>query len=72
MGFRELTDEEWGVISSFLPSKPKRGWKALSDDRSLINSILYVATTGCRWREMPRKYGSYVTAWRLLRRLQEA
>jgi hypothetical protein len=21
---------------------------------------------------MPRKYGSYVTAWRLLRRLQEA
>jgi hypothetical protein len=22
--------------------------------------------------EIPRKYGSYVTAWRLLRRLQEA
>jgi transposase len=55
MEFRELTDEEWGVISSFLPPKPKR---ALSDDRSLINGILYVVTTGCRWREMPRKYGS--------------
>jgi len=72
MGFRELSDEEWGVISPFLPPKPKRGRRALSDDRSLINGILYVVTTGCRWREMPRKYGSYVTAWRLLRRLQEA
>jgi transposase len=62
MEFRELSDEEWGVISSFLPPKPKRGRRALSDDRSLINGILYVVTTGCRWREMPRKYGSYVTA----------
>ena len=67
-----MSDEEWGVISPFLPPKPKRGRRASSDDRSLINGILYVVTTGCRWREMPRKYGSYVTAWRLLRRLQEA
>jgi transposase len=72
MEFRELTNEEWGVISSFLPPKPKRGRRASSDDRSLINGILYVATTGCRWREMPREYGSYATAWRRLRRLQEA
>jgi len=43
----------------------------LVDDGSLINGILYVATTGCRWRDMPSKYGSYVTAWRMLRRLQE-
>jgi len=41
------------------------------DDRSLINGILYVVTTGCRWRDMPSKYVSYVTAWRMLRRLQE-
>jgi transposase len=50
VGFRELSDEEWGVISSFPPPKPKRGRRALSDDRSLINGILYVATTGFRWR----------------------
>ena len=71
MEFCELSDEEWGVISSFLPPKPKRGRRPLSDDRSLINGILYVVTTGCRWREMPRGYGSYVTAWRWLKRLQE-
>jgi len=34
-----LTDEEWGVISPFLPPKPKRGRRDLSNDRSLINAI---------------------------------
>jgi putative transposase len=58
MEFRELSDGGCGVISPFLPPKPRRGGRALSDDRSLINGILYVVTTGCRWREMPRKYGS--------------
>jgi transposase len=47
MEFRELTDE-WGIISSFLPPKPKRGRRASSDERSLINGIPYVTTTGCR------------------------
>jgi transposase len=65
-----LSDEEWGVISSFLPPKPKRGRRALSNDRSLINATC--CTTGFRYVGMPRKYGSYVTVWRRLRRLQEA
>ena len=43
-----MSDEEWGVISSFPPPKPRRGRRALSDDRSLINGILYVFTTGFR------------------------
>ncbi|MGC9164297.1 MAG: transposase [Thermoprotei archaeon] len=71
MEFRELSNVEWNIIKTLLPPKPKRGRKVSSDDGSLINGILYVITTGCRWREMPRKYGSYVTAWRRLRRLQE-
>jgi len=51
MEFRELS--EWELIRSFLPSRPAR--KPMVDDRSLINSILYVATTGCLWRDMPSK-----------------
>jgi transposase len=67
-----LTDCEWSVVSSFLPPRPTRGRRGSSDDRSLINGILYVIAAGCRWCEMPREYGSYVTAWRRLKRLQEA
>jgi hypothetical protein len=39
MEFRELTDEGWSIISSFLPPKPKRGRRASIDERSLINGI---------------------------------
>jgi len=58
MGLRELSDVEWGVISAFFRLSLEGVRRASSDDRSLINGILYVVATGCRWREMPRRYGS--------------
>ncbi|MEM3407067.1 MAG: transposase [Candidatus Aenigmatarchaeota archaeon] len=71
MEFIELSDFEWSLISSFLPPKPCRGRKAFVDDRMLLNGILYVLITGCRWMDMPRKYGSYKTAWKRLKKWQE-
>lgn len=41
------------------------------NDRQTINGILYVLVTGCQWRDMPKQYGSYVTAWRRLKRWSE-
>jgi transposase len=29
-----------------------------ADDRMVLNGILYVLTTGCRWCDMPAEYGS--------------
>ena len=42
-----------------------------ADDRKVLCGILHVLRTGCRWKDMPREHGSYVTAWRRLRRWQE-
>ena len=67
MKFSELTEEQWEYINSFLPPQPQVGRKR-ADDRRTINGILYVLDTGCKWEDMPRRYGSYVTAWRRLRR----
>jgi len=41
------------------------------NDRKTVNGILYVLVTGCQWRDMPKQYGSYVTAWRRLKRCSE-
>lgn len=41
------------------------------DDRKVVEGILYVLRTGCRWQDMPRAFGAYVTAWRRLRRWEE-
>ncbi|MEM2174304.1 MAG: transposase [Candidatus Micrarchaeia archaeon] len=41
------------------------------NDRKIINGIIYVITTGCKWEDMPLIYGSYKTAWRRLKKWQE-
>jgi transposase len=61
--FREVSDFEWEVIRPFLPPRSRVG-RPRADDRMVLNGILYVLTSGCRWCDMPAEYGSYKTAWR--------
>ncbi|WP_158024289.1 transposase [Methanosarcina horonobensis] len=68
--FEELSDAQWKYIRFHLPPQPKVGRKRVND-RQIINGILYVLVTGCQWRDMPKQYGSYVTAWRRLKRWSE-
>jgi len=66
MEFCELSDFEWEMIK-LPPPKAKVG-RPRADDRIVLNSILYVLTTGYRWMDMPIKYGSYKTFWRRLKK----
>jgi transposase len=70
MEFRELSDFEWDVVRPFLPPRSRVG-RPRADDRVVLNGILYVLTTGCRWMDMPLEYGSYKTAWKRLKKWQE-
>jgi transposase len=70
MEFRELSDFGWGVVRPFLPPRSRVG-RPRADDRMVLNGILYVLTTGCRWMDMPLEYGSYKTAWKRLKKWQE-
>jgi transposase len=70
MEFRELRDEQWEFVQPLLPPRARTG-RPMAEDRRTLNGILYVLTTGCRWMDMPREYGSYKTAWRRLKEWQE-
>jgi transposase len=70
MEFRELGDDEWELIRPLLPPKARTG-RPGADDRVVLNGILYVLLTGCRWMDMPVRYGHYSTAFRRLKRWQE-
>jgi len=48
MKFRVLSDDEWELIRPLLPPRAKVG-RPMTNDRNVINGILYVLTTGCRW-----------------------
>jgi len=62
MEFCELNDSEWDIIRLLLPPKFRVG-RPRSDDWIVLNGILYVLVTGCRWMDMHIKYGSYKTAF---------
>ncbi|MEA3431692.1 MAG: transposase [candidate division WOR-3 bacterium] len=70
MIFEELTDEKWKFIEPYLPTPAPTG-RPRADDRKTINGILFVLITGCKWTDMPKSYGSPVTAWRRLRNWEE-
>ncbi len=55
----DLTDEEWALVEPHLPPPRKpRGTKAREkkpvDRREVLNGVLYVLTTGCQWRQLPK------------------
>ena len=70
MQFTELTDKQWNMIESHLPP-PARTGRPRSDDRTTINGIIYVLIAGCRWSEMPKRYGPKSTAHRRLQTWQQ-
>src|SRR5262249_46347076 len=52
-----LSDAQWARIRSLLPTGKKRG-RPHADERRILDGILYVLRTGCRWNDVPRHYGS--------------
>ena len=50
----DLTDEEWGLVEPLIrPAKPG-GNRRRVNVREVMNGILYVLSTGCQWRAVPR------------------
>jgi len=67
----QLTDRQWALIAPQLPP-PARTGRPRADDRAVVEAILHVLRTGCRWQDLPAAYGiAATTAWRRLRRWEE-
>ena len=54
----DLTDGEWALIEPFLPAPAKVGRPRKTDLRRLVEAILYMASTGCQWRALPKEFPS--------------
>jgi transposase len=50
----DLTDEEWGLVASELPAAKRGGNKRTVDLREVVNGLMYVLSTGCQWRAIPK------------------
>ena len=50
----DLTDEEWRLVAPLIPPGKRGGSKRTVDLRSVVNGLLYVLSTGCQWRAIPK------------------
>ena len=50
----DLTDAEWKVIEPLIPLAKRGGGKRTVNMREVVNGVMYVLSTGCQWRYIPK------------------
>lgn len=66
----DLSGREWALIAPLLPGPKPVGRPHVANLREVANAILYMVSTGCQWRMLPKDFPSFSTvqnyfyAWR--------
>lgn len=75
----DLNDDQWELISGYIPKAKRGGRPRTTNVRRVLDAILYVTSTGCQWRQLPKDFPvwqtvyRYFTAWQkkgVVRRIQ--
>ena len=73
--FEGLSDLEWKLFEDIFPGTPKKRPRGMppASFRYVLNSLLYILITGCRWCDLPRGriWASKSSAHRWLKRWKE-
>lgn len=63
----DVSDAEWTILEPFIPkpkSTRKKGGRPIKyERREIVNAILYVLSSGCRWKDLPHDLPSRSIAW---------
>ena len=77
----DVTDEEWGRIEPLIPPAKRGGGQCRVNMGEIVNGLMYVLSTGCQWRAVPkdlpprRTLFDYLSLWnrdKTLERLHHA
>src|SRR5205085_12426683 len=66
----DMTDREWAIIAPLLPPARSGGRPRTVDLRAVMDAILFMASSGCQWRMLPKDFRTrstvqgYFYAWR--------
>ncbi len=50
----DLTDEEWVLIEPLIPPAKRGGNKRHVNMRDVVDGLMYILSTGCQWRAIPK------------------
>jgi len=65
----DLTDEEWAIIEGEIPPAKPGGNKRTVAMREVVDGLMYILSTGCQWRSIPKDLPArstvnrYFTLW---------
>jgi transposase len=65
---RLVPDGLWELFQDVAPEAPQRpqgGGRRRCDDRAVLAAIVFVATSGCTWRQLPPVFGA---SWQTVHR----
>jgi transposase len=67
----DVTDQEWAQIEALLPPPKKLGRPRTTTLRAVVNALLYLLTTGCQWRLLPKEFPPFSTVQRFFYRWRD-
>ena len=50
----DLTDDEWKLVEPLIPPGKRGGDKRTVIMREVVNGLMYILSTGCQWRAIPK------------------
>ncbi len=64
----ELTKKQFDQIAHLLPGRPGHVGANAVCNHQFLNAVLWILKTGCPWRDLPERYGSWKNVHRRLTR----
>lgn len=66
--YQVLTDKQWELLELLLPKSEGRVGRNFSNNRVVVEGMLYRLRTGVPWRDLPEVFGPWQTVWKRHRR----
>ena len=66
----DLTDAEWALIKPLIPPGKPGGNKQTVDMRQVVGGLMFILSTGCQWRAIPKDLAPRSTINRYFHRWQ--
>ena len=67
-----MSDGQWVRIEHLLPGKPGDPGRSGDDNRLFVDAVIWMARTGCPWRDLPPFFGKWNSVWKRFRRWAKA
>jgi transposase len=61
-----LSEEQWRKMAPLCPGKPEDPGRT-GNNRLFVEAVLWIARTGCQWRDLPAEFGHWNSVYNRFR-----